>query len=61
LAPTADGDLYALTIEFKRDSPDPSRVFRAMTQLIEAFKNVDRELVHSIDVHVEPVALLASA
>lgn len=52
------GDLYALRINFKRDTPDPSRVFRAMTELIESFTNLDKELVQSIDIHVEPVILL---
>ena len=52
------GDLYALKINFKRDTPDPSRVFRAMTELIESFTNLDKELVQSIDIHVEPVILL---
>ena len=55
---TGESDLYAITIDFKKDSTDPARVFRAMTDLIEAFKALDLELVHSIDIHVEPVALL---
>src|SRR5579862_6585978 len=51
-------NVYALKIDFQRDSPDPSRVFRSMTALIEAFTSLDRELVQSIDVHIEPIVLL---
>lgn len=49
---------FAIIIGFKPDSPDPSRVFRSMTQLIAAFQRLDRELVRSIDVNIEPVLLL---
>jgi hypothetical protein len=58
MAPSVADDLFALRIDFQKDSPDPSRVFRSMTALIEAFTNLDRELVRSIDVHVEPIVLL---
>src|SRR5579862_4261614 len=40
--PTLIGEnVYALKIDFQRDSPNPSRVFRAMSALIEAFTNLD--------------------
>lgn len=58
MPPIVQDDLFALRIEFQRDSRDPSRVFRSMTALIEAFAALDRELVQSIDVHVEPIVLL---
>lgn len=50
--------LYAITIDFQKDSPDPTRVFRSMTSLIEAFTGLDKELAQSIDVHVTPIILL---
>ena len=49
---------FAIEIDFVSGSPDPARVFRSMTQLIDAFQRFDRELVQTIDVHIEPVMLL---
>lgn len=49
---------FALEIDFVPSSPDPARVFRSMTQLIDTFQKFDRELVHTIDVHIQPVMLL---
>jgi hypothetical protein len=52
---TAD---FGLEITFKSDSADPSRVFRCLLSLIGAFEFLDRQLVKSIDVKIEPVLLL---
>jgi hypothetical protein len=52
---TAD---FAIEIDFVRDTPDPARVFRSMTQLIDTFQKFDRELVRTIDVNIQPVLLL---
>lgn len=49
---------FAIQVDFLPGSPDPARVFRSMTQLIDAFQQFDRELVHTIDLHIEPVLLL---
>src|SRR5438132_12178963 len=49
---------FALEIDFLPSSPDPARVFRSMTQLIDTFQRFDRELVQTIDLHIEPVMLL---
>ena len=49
---------YCITVEFERNSESPSRVFRAMTGLIEAFEQLDRVLVESVDVAIRPVLLL---
>jgi hypothetical protein len=49
---------FAIEIDFAPSSPDPARVFRSMTQLIDAFQRFDRELVQTIDIHIEPVMLL---
>ena len=49
---------FALEIDFVPGSPDPARVFRSMTQLIDTFQKFDRELVKTIDVHIEPVMVL---
>ncbi len=48
---------FGIEIDFQPGSDAPSRVFRAMTALIEAFETVDRELVNSI-ARVQPILLL---
>src|SRR6202047_5478333 len=48
---------FGIEIGFKPGSDAPSRVFRTMTALIEAFETVDRELVNSV-ARVQPVLLL---
>ncbi len=49
---------FCITIDFQKQSESPARVFRAMTGLIEAFQEIDRELVRSVDLKIEPVLLL---
>jgi hypothetical protein len=49
---------FALEIHFVPGNPDPARVFRSMTQLIDTFQRFDRELVQTIDLHIEPVMVL---
>ena len=49
---------FAIEIDFERESPDPTRVFRSMTALIESFEKLDRELVQSVDISINPILLL---
>lgn len=49
---------FCLKIDFVRHSPDPSRIFRAMSGMIEAFERFDSDLVGSIDAKIEPVMML---
>jgi len=49
---------FGIEVDFKRGSEAPSRVFRTISELIEAFDTFDRDLIHSIDVKIEPVMLL---
>ena len=49
---------FCIEIGFQKGTPEPARVFRAMTGLIEAFQAVDKKLVQSLDVTVEPMLLL---
>jgi hypothetical protein len=49
---------FGIEVSFALGTPDPSRVFRSMTALIESFQSFDRELVQTIDVKIEPVLLL---
>ncbi len=53
--PIAD---FSIQIDFERGSGSPARVFRSMTELIEACQEIDRSLCQSIDVTLEPVLLL---
>jgi hypothetical protein len=49
---------FGIEIDFKKSSEAPSRVFRTVSELIEAFDAVDHDLVQSLDVKIEPVMLL---
>lgn len=49
---------FGIEIDFDRDSADPARIFRAMSGLIDSFQQLDRSLVGSIDVSIEPVLML---
>lgn len=51
-------DTFSIEIDFERGKGDPSRVFRAMSDLIDALKETDKDLVKSIDTKIEPVILL---
>lgn len=41
---------FEVTIDFERGSGDPTRVFRTMSDLIEAFESLDKHLLSSFDV-----------
>ncbi|MCL5743251.1 MAG: hypothetical protein M1541_04865 [Acidobacteria bacterium] len=49
---------FGLKIDFQANTPDPSRVFRAMTGLIEACQAIDLDLAKSISAQANPVLLL---
>lgn len=49
---------FGLEINFDRGEGDPSRVFIAMSELIKACQDIDRKLVGSIQVDLEPILLL---
>jgi hypothetical protein len=55
VAPRAD---FCIEIDFERRSENPSRVFRAMTEIIEAFQALDNDLVKSIHPEIAPVAII---
>jgi hypothetical protein len=48
---------FGIEIDFEAGSPAPSRVFRAMSALIDSFEKIDRDLVKSV-ARIEPVLLL---
>lgn len=49
---------FGIEVKFAPGTPDPARVFRSMTALIEAFQVFDKELVQTIDVAIEPILFL---
>ena len=53
-----DDSLAYIQIDYKPDSEDPARVFRAMAKLIDAFYEIDRDLSHAITASIEPVLIL---
>jgi len=55
---TLGPDATVLEVNYRPDTPDPARVFRAMARLIDAFHQTDRDLARAIHVSIEPVLLL---
>lgn len=55
LPETAD---FGIDIDFVPNSPDPARVFRAMTNVIEACELVDTHLASALGATIKPVLLL---
>ena len=49
---------FEIKIDFEKGSPDPSRVFSTMTNLIETFESIDADLAKTIDVSISPVLIL---
>ena len=52
---TAD---FCITIDFKKESEAPSRIFRSLSHLIDSFHSFDLDLLQSIDAKIEPIILL---
>lgn len=50
--------LFCVEMDYAKDSPNPSRVFRAMSDLIDALESIDHTLVEPLPVRIEPVLLL---
>ena len=50
-------DFY-IEIDFQKGTGSPSRVFRAMSDLIDALQETDKNLITSIDAKLQPVLLL---
>jgi hypothetical protein len=52
---TAD---FCIAIDFEKGSEAPSRVFRALSDIIDSFHALDKDLIQSIDSKIEPIILL---
>ena len=55
--PKSATDFY-IEIDYKKGSGSPSRVFRAMSDLIDALQDTDRSLIRTLDSKLNPVLLL---
>ncbi|MGI9105866.1 MAG: hypothetical protein ACR2G4_06420 [Pyrinomonadaceae bacterium] len=57
MAERAGADFY-IEIDFQKGKGNPSRVFRVMSDLIDALQSTDQSLIKSIGAKLEPVLLL---
>lgn len=53
--PKAD---FCIEIQYKKESENPSRVFRSMSELIDSCQRIDQHLVRAIDVNTQTILLL---
>lgn len=49
---------FCIEIHYKKESENPARVFRAMSELIDSIQDIDKNLVKAIDIQIEPTLLL---
>ena len=49
---------FCIEIDFQKGTENPSRIFKTMTELIEAFQLLDIDLVKSIHPEIAPVAII---
>jgi hypothetical protein len=49
---------FCIEIDYEKNSPNPSRVFRAASDLIDALQSLDTTLLEPIDLKLEPILLL---
>lgn len=55
---TNDSTRFGIEIDFKKGVGDPSRVFRAMSEIIDALHSFDKGLIGTVDTKLEPILLL---
>lgn len=49
---------FCVEIDYQKESENPSRVFRSLFELIDSFQEIDKNLITSIDINIEPLLLL---
>lgn len=49
---------YVLKIDFEKNSENPERIFLSLYELIYAFRELDKTLIESFSVNIEPVLVL---
>ena len=50
--------VFGIEIDFQKNTASPSRVFKTMSELIDSFEKLDKDLIGSIDPRIKPVALI---
>ena len=58
VTPVRSGAVFGIKIDFSKSEGDPSRVFTAMSDLVKACQDIDRNLVRCLQVDVEPILIL---
>ncbi len=51
-------EVFAISINFEKSSAKPSRVFKAMSEMIDGFQAIDNDLLAPFNLKVEPILLL---
>lgn len=51
-------DSYEVKIAFTRQSENPSRIFKSMGELIDAFSRIDQDLLYTFDARIDTTLLL---
>lgn len=49
---------FCIQIDYEKNTPNPSRVFKTMMELIDTFQALDYDLIKSIDSKIEPILIL---
>jgi hypothetical protein len=49
---------FEIKIDFEKGSPDPSRIFSTMSNLIKTFESIDADLAKTIDINISPILIL---
>lgn len=55
--PAMKGD-YCLQVSFERGAQNPSAIFQTMSDLIEVFQGIDRDLAFSVSAEIDPILVL---
>ena len=51
-------ETFTLTIDFEKNSPNPSRVFKSMSAIIDGFQVIDNDLLAPFNLKCSPILLL---
>ncbi|MBV6473963.1 MAG: hypothetical protein JPMHGGIA_02261 [Saprospiraceae bacterium] len=49
---------FEIEIDFNKNTPNPSRIFKSMASIIEAFEELDKNLVNHIDSKIDTILVL---
>ncbi|HYX07698.1 MAG TPA: hypothetical protein VE912_13300 [Bacteroidales bacterium] len=49
---------FCIEVEYKKETDNPSRVFRTLYELLESIQVLDSDLIKTIDVKIQPILIL---